>query len=113
FITEADSVGPRTDRRLLSAPPIVHQVGDGIHPVEYRWVFDPPFALPRRGLFFFDIMADQWSWFLLPASSGNAYTEGDAWKTSSVGGDCPYPGAAFDNPPPRPDLAFEIQFCTA
>ncbi len=113
FITEADSIAPRTERRLLSAPPIVHQVGDGVHPVEYRWVFDPPFALPHRGLFFFDIMADRWSWFLMPASSQNPYAEGDAWETSSVGGDCPYPGAAYDDPPPRPDLAFQIQFCTA
>ena len=114
FITEADSVGPRTYLRLLSAPPLVHQVGDGIHPVEYKWVFDPPFALPRRGLFFFDIMADHWSAFLLPASSQNPYPDGDAWNTSTSGGvDCPYPGAAFDDPPPRPDLAFEIQFCTA
>jgi hypothetical protein len=115
FITDADSVGPRTNRLLLTAPPIVHQVGDGIHPVEYRWVFDPPFALPRKGLFFFDIQADRWSVFVIPASSmaKNPYPDGGAWKTSTVGGDCPYPGAAFNDPPPRPDLAFEVQFCGA
>src|SRR5262249_34208422 len=107
FNTGSDSgYGPDMSRLLLSAPPLVHQVGDGIHPVEYRWVFDPPFALPHRGRFFFDIMAGQYNVFQIPASSRNPYTDGEAWETSPTGGDCPYPAGAFYDPPPRPDLAF-------
>jgi len=32
--------------------------GDGIHPVEFRWEWDPPLMLPHRGNFGFYIMRD-------------------------------------------------------
>lgn len=52
FITETDSTGrPLTfnvvgEGRDLSIPE-----HDDIHPTEFRWNFDPPIALPHRGLF--------------------------------------------------------------
>ncbi len=59
FITETDSLGkPDIRRVLLAGLSLVRLVGDGTHPVEYAFLFEPPFALPRRGEFFFDIQAD-------------------------------------------------------
>ena len=48
---------PDVNRLLLDAGPRGNEIGEGIHPVEYRWVFDPPFALPHKGRFLFDILA--------------------------------------------------------
>jgi hypothetical protein len=93
---------------LLAAPPLVNLVGDGVHPVEYRWVFDPPFALPHQGKFFFDILSGDFSFGILAATT-DPYPDGEGWETAPVF-NCDRPGA------PRsfiqhPDLVFQIQFC--
>jgi hypothetical protein len=109
YITEVDQPTgtPDVSQLLLSAPPLSNEVGDGIHPVEYRWIFDPPFALPHRGEFFFDIMAGEFfSWGNL-AASGDPYPDGQGWETSPTF-TCDRPG-----PPryPGTDLCFQVQFC--
>jgi hypothetical protein len=115
FITETfdDSLAaPDVNRLLLIGSVLVIPNGDGVHPVEYRWTFDPPFALPHRGKFFFDIMADNWSAFPVVADTSNPYPDGMAWKTSPVF-DCSQPGSPFDPDNPSRDLAFQVQFCGA
>jgi hypothetical protein len=116
FITETvvnprDSrVIPDVHRVLLNAGLVVNLLGDGIHPAEYRWVFDPPFALPHRGKFFFDILASEGSSWLIPAVTSNPYPDGQAFWT----GPALYctPGFPDVNSPPNVDLAFEVRFCT-
>jgi hypothetical protein len=97
---------------LYQAPPLVNQMGDGAHPVEYRWVFDPPLALPQRGHYFFDIMADWFGVFEIPSRTSNPYPDGGAWETSPVS-NCSQPSWPYGDSPPKVDLAFEIQFCGA
>ncbi len=97
---------------LLTGSVLVIPNGDGVHPVEYRWTFDPPFALPRRGKFFFEIMADNWTVCPVAADSTNPYPDGVTWETSPVW-DCSRPGPPFDIEHPTWDLAFEVQFCGA
>ena len=115
FITETFTVPgdprvyPDVERVLLDGGQLFNQVGDGIHPVEYRWVFDPPFALPHRGMFFFDIMASEHSAWLIPAVTTDPYLDGEAWETSVA--DCSRPGPPFADTPPNLDLVFDIQFC--
>ena len=116
FITEVfdDSYGgtPDVNRVLLTGPVLVIPDGDGVHPVEYRWVFDPPFALPHQGKFFFDIMADPFTVCPVAADSTNPYPDGITWYTGPVW-DCSQPGQPFGPEYPTWDLAFEVQFCTA
>lgn len=100
---------PDVERILLDAGPVVNLVGDGTHAVEYRWVFDPPFALPRRGMFFFDILASENSSWLIPAVTTDPYPDGAAWETSREL-NC-RPGPPFGDTPPHLDLVFDIQFC--
>ncbi|TMQ72612.1 MAG: T9SS type A sorting domain-containing protein [Candidatus Eisenbacteria bacterium] len=115
FITEtfeSDCCGtaPREGAVLLNAGPLVSKDGDGVHPVEYRWVFDPPFALPHRGKFFLDVMgACGWTISTL-ASTTSPYTDGLAWYTSPII-NCYYPGSGRISYP-HDDMVFQVQFCT-
>jgi hypothetical protein len=110
FITKTDSLGrPDTERLLLDAGPLVRQVGDGVHPVEYRWVFDPPFALPHRGRFFFVIQAEFYHSFAIPAATTNPYQDGAGWETGAVFG-CSQPGYPYSDGPHH-DLVFRVQLC--
>lgn len=111
FITGTDSLGrPDIDRLLLDAGPLVRQVGDGVSPVEYRWVFDPPFALPGRGKYFFDVLAAYYSSWLIPAVTTDPYPNGEAWSTTAVW-DCSRPAWPYGDDPPTLDLVFEVRFC--
>jgi hypothetical protein len=115
FITETitdprdQRLYPDVQRVLLDAGLLVNVVGDGIHPVEYRWVFDPPFALPHRGKFFFAVLASENSAWLIPAVTTDPYPEGEAWELSPAI-DCS-PGPPFGDTPPHLDLVFEVRFC--
>jgi hypothetical protein len=110
FITEADSLGrPITLNVLLAGPSIVNKVGDGVHPVEYRFVFDPPFALPRPGKYFFDILADEFSAFYILATAKNSYPDGQAFLTGPTA-DCSRPATPHDRGPLL-DLVFTVEFC--
>jgi hypothetical protein len=115
FITETfddPQATPDVSRVLLTGSVLVIPNGDGVHPVEYRWTFDPPFALPHRGKFFFDIMADNWTACTVMADTTDPYPGGVAVKTSPDF-NCSQPGPPFDIDDPKRDLAFQVQFCGA
>lgn len=113
FLLGTDSLGrPDADQLLLDAGPLVRQAGDGIHPVEYRWVFDPPFSLPRRGKFCLVAMASYLSNFDIPAAATNPYPDGEAWEMTAVW-NCSQPGPPYGDTPPEIDLVFEVRFCAS
>jgi hypothetical protein len=118
FITETveDSVygfGPAPDVwRVLFGPSLMTPSWDGVHAPQYRCVFDPPFALPHRGKFFFDMMANEWIPFPVLAITTDPYPDGAAWETGPVW-DCSRPGQPFSLDLPAWDLAFEVQLCGA
>jgi hypothetical protein len=109
YITEADSTGyPHATSMILNGPTVYNYFGDGIHPIPFEFVFDPPFSLPHKGLFCFAVQAVpcEATWDIL-SSNLNPYPGGHAWdfgrstcflRTSPT----PYPTV---------DLAFEIKFC--
>ncbi len=115
FITDvrlgADSlVIPDTPTVLLAGPCIVNEFGDGVHPMEYRFTFDPPFVLPHNGNFFFVIQGEEkFSGFRMLAAAGNPYPEGDSWETGPVF-DCSIPGYPRHRSTDL-DLVFEIAYC--
>lgn len=118
FITETgyDSVYgfgayPDVNRVLFGPSLLTPSPWDGVHAPEYRYVFDPPFALPHRGYFFFDIMAETVSSYPDLASTTNPYANGAIWETGPVW-DCSQPGAPYGDSPTW-DMAFEVQFCGA
>ena len=112
FITETDSTGvPDVQRLLLTGKSLQMPPGDGVHPVEYRFLFDPPFALPHKGKFFFDILATEFSSYPVPAIKGDPYPDGVVWQTGPVFY-CDVPGYLFVGNPDD-DLAFEVQFCSS
>src|SRR5881409_471447 len=53
WITEADSIGmPLIGNVVFDGPALSVPYGDGIHPIEIQYSFDPPLALPHRGRYF-------------------------------------------------------------
>lgn len=114
WITETDSSGvPQVDRKLLDGPAITVPFGDGVHPIKMEWIFDPPFALPRRGTYFFTVQ--DWCgghWGLLRTDS-KVYGGGSAWKSGRT---CFDEGGCYLWRTPNPsflgvDLVFTIEFC--
>jgi hypothetical protein len=113
WIVRADSTKrPNMADILLSGPILRVPAGDNIHPVEYTWVFDPPFALPARGYFWFGVQPDPCgAYFDLLFNNQNAYKEGDNWRTLRL-----LPGETcylVQNPNhfANWDLIFQIEFC--
>jgi len=74
-------------------------------------VFEPPFALPHRGKFFFDIQADTYSAFPILAATTNPYPDGEGWGTGPEW-DCSRPADARAYLP-HPDLVFRVELCSA
>lgn len=111
WITEVDSTGvPQIGRVILEGPVITVPFGDGVHPIKMEFSFDPPFALPRTGRYYFtvqDYCGGNWD---LLASAYDVYSDGSAWRSGIT---C-FSGCSYLRIPDRlvhPDLVFEIQFC--
>ena len=110
FIMAVDSTGrPIRTPLLLVGPTLVPTGFDGVHPLKDEFILDPPFALPKRGRYFFTIQAECLSAFFLLADTANSYADGKVWKTGPVS-ECSVPGSAVTVEPPL-DLIFEVQFC--
>ena len=108
-LTEFNDV-PDVQRVLLAGRTlVVPDSGDGVTPIEYRFVFEPPFSLPRKGKFAFVIQADyDWAHGIM-AATGDPYPHGQVWWTGPVS-DCSVPGHPVSRHPSW-DLAFEVEFC--
>lgn len=113
WIVRADSTGqPNMAGILLSGPTLLIPAGDNVHPVEYTWTFDPPFALPSRGYFWFGVQPDPCEGFFnLLFNDQNAFKDGDNWRSRRVfpGDPCHlvrYPDHFADW-----DLIFRMEFC--
>src|SRR5437773_6370985 len=88
YITDTRPWGrPDLTQILLDGPTIVHEFGDGIHPIEFKWEWDPPLVLPHKGLYAFFLMESPCVGFWDIYASGNPalYTDGDMWFTSRSG----------------------------
>ena len=110
YIMAVDSLGkPDGNTILQDGPSLSIPFGPTPgQPVEVRYEFDPPFALPARGKYCFAIQEGTcFSTFSLLGDTTNVYPEGAAWKfdrTFSCGICCPAlfaPG----------DMIFQIEFC--
>ncbi len=114
FITGVNSAFGYPDvlQVLLTGPTLVNQFGDGIHPVEFRFAFDPPFALPASGKYFFCIKEiTGFSSLPIVADTTDSYPDGQAWSIGPTV-DCQGFGSARPYSPPT-DLVFKIDFCEA
>ncbi len=105
---------PDIDRVLRAGPVLQILAGDGIHPVKFQFVLDPPLQLPGAGDYFFTVQTGEPYCdfgFAVVADSLDPYTAGMAWWNSRTG---PIPGCPLgpaDLYNPRQDLVFEIEFC--
>ena len=115
YITETDSAGmPLTDRVVLDGPTIYNPYGDGVHPIPFEWVFDPPVALPRAGRYafflrmtpcvlgYFDVLGRE--------STEDLYPEGHYWRTARSFGCVLLPRPSAN---PLADMIFRMEFCSA
>ena len=111
-VTEVDAGGrPDVSRIVRHGPILVVPPGDGVNPVEYRFVFDPPLALPRRGSYFADFyVADCFGIIHMLASNTNPYSDGQVWFTFGNRYACGYPTHPEDRGG-NLDLAFRVEFC--
>ena len=114
YISEVDSTErPITDQLLLDGPSVVLTIdGDGVTPERVDFVFNPPFALPRTGKFFFAIKGGLCvSVVDLLSDTTNSYPHGKAWKVEPATllcedlGCCPWDFGG------NIDLIFDIEFC--
>jgi hypothetical protein len=116
YITETDSTGyPLIDHIVLDGPTVYNPYGDGVHPIPFQWVFDPPLVLPRSGLyaFFLRMTPCILGYFDVLAREGteDLYPEGYLWRTArSAASGCILRGGLDSNP--AADLIFKIEFCS-
>ena len=114
YISEIDSTErPITDQLLLDGPSVVLTLeGDGVTPERVDYVFDPPFALPRTGKFFFAIKDELcFGAFGLLSDTTNPYPHGKAWITEPLNLFCDDLGCCPWDFGGNIDLIFDIVFC--
>jgi len=113
YFFETDSTGaPDINREIFVGEPLVVLDGDGINPIEFTWVFDPPIRLPSPGMYAFmvfqapchayvDVLAHV-------SENGSIYPDGMIWWTHRT--PCvPIPWMSYDE---KADLTFKLGFCT-
>lgn len=110
YITATDSTGRPIAPVLQRGPTVVVPYGDGIHHIEFRFAFDPPLALPARGLYFFAVQPDPCiGYFDMPVDTLNGYPDGRMWWTRRNRA-CDTLGPLSELPP-EVDLIFTVEFC--
>src|SRR5437868_1548532 len=79
-----------------------------VHAVPYKFLFNPPIALPARGLYHFAIQTVPCNAsFFFSLNNANAYPDGATWWYFQ--NSCHLrPGPESNGPV---DLAFEVEFC--
>jgi len=100
---------PATGRVVWDGPTQVVKYGDGVHPIEFTWTFDPPLVLPHRGKFAWFVLQDPCAAYfdILAVDRADAYPDGIAWYTSRS--HCDRLIEAY--PIPNADHVFTIEFC--
>ena len=79
--------------------------------MEFGFAFDPPFALPASGKYFFCIKETTgFSSLLIVADTTDSYPDGQAWAVGPQV-DCQGFGDTHPYFPPTTDLVFKIEFC--
>ncbi len=114
YISEVDSTErPITDQLLLDGPSVVLTIdGDGVTPERVDYVFDPPFALPRTGKFFFAIKDEVCFGAVdLLSNNTNPYPHGKAWQAEPANLFCDDLGCCPWDFGGNIDLIFDIVFC--
>ena len=117
YITKTDSAGtPETDQVILDGPTVYNYFGDGIHPIPFQFVMEPPVVLPGPGLYAFFLREEPCSlgYFDLigreETSGGDIYPPGHVWLTRRSN----YSGCVLKINPnsyPLADFIFSIEFC--
>ena len=109
YIADTDSLGrPNTNAIILDGPSIYNFFGDGIHHIPFRFVFDPPFALPHRGTFEFAVQAVPCSGtFIFLLDHNNDYADGQVWLHGRSGCTLRANPDGFA----AVDLVFSVEFC--
>lgn len=112
-VTNSDLNGrPVVSSIVYSGPIVQGPFGDGIHPLPWEFVIDPPLALPHRGLYYFNITESSCfiGTFYLLADTRDRYKAGSEWRTGeSFCG--PAPGSLASPGPTTTDLIFDIGTC--
>jgi hypothetical protein len=116
YITETDSTGAPyqyPDYHIVwEGPTLVIPDGDGIHPIEFKWTFDPPLALPHRGKYAFFLFQDPClaHWDILATDQPWLYPDGDLFVTGRSS--CRFIGRVnISRPYTTYDLVFQIGLC--
>ena len=114
YISEVDSTErPITVQLLLDGPSVVLTTHpDTVTTERVDFVFDPPFALPRTGKFFFAIKDEIcFAAFGLLSDTTNSYPHGKAWMAAPANLFCDDLGCCTWDFGGNIDLIFEIEFC--
>jgi hypothetical protein len=112
YITETNASGlPLAGQVVLDGPTLTVPSGDGVHPIEFRWSFDPPLALPHPGKYaFFLFQSPCLAYWDILATNRDPYAGGDAWLTGRS--NCTIFRNINLNEDPAADLVFQIGTCT-
>jgi hypothetical protein len=112
FLLSADSLGhPNVSNILLDGPTVYNFYSDGVHPVPYKFSFNPPIVLPSPGNYHFAIQTVPCNgFFFFSLNSANAYPNGGTWwYNQNMFTACHLRPNPEDNGPV--DLVFEVEFC--
>jgi len=115
YITLTDIHGGPVTSEIISHGPVqIIPNGDGIHPIKFEWIYDPPLVLPHRGTYAFFMQAPQdhcpayWDLLTRDLPLPDNYPEGNAWLTArTFSCDLTPSVRAF----PDADLVFTVEFC--
>jgi hypothetical protein len=103
---------PLTDRVVLDGPTLRIPYGDGIHPIPFQWVFDPPVILPRaaRYAYFLRMEPCVLGYFDVLSTGGrDLYSEGHVWWTTRSFGCVLLPRPSENR---LADMIFRMEFCS-
>lgn len=110
-IMPVDSTGKPVMEILVWGPTVAHGPGDGVHPVEFKFVFDPPVELPHPGQYFFALgFPDCFCAMYLITDTHNPYPQGQPWYIFGNRYACGVPmHPSLDWP--NWDMAFRVELC--
>ncbi len=115
YVLEVDSTATPYPRILRIGPTLQIENGDGVHPIRFRFVLDPPLVLPRPGYYEFAVQVappECDGATSLLGDTRNPYPGGAAWRHPRTDYlDCRLRSARPGDP--GDDLIFELEFCVA